>query len=271
MKHLFIAITLFTLNFVQSQTMTFQDKFENQISVLNFGTFHMGYTNDANSFNFDENDANNKKEVWKIAKLLSEFKPTVILVEMPPTKNVVLQKMYADYLLNPKMKIENPNEIHLLAFELGRLSDTKRIYGIDSKLGYNYAIANEIADNKVNDSSYEKYMEMVTKQEALVNFEKMPLLEQLKLNNSPQYLDFLMNVNADMLTYASTENKSEGADEAGKFYLRNLRIFSNLNQIKLEKEDRVFIIMGAAHTAFLNEFMKRSPKYELVDPFLYLN
>ena len=270
MKLLFTGISLFILNFSNAQTTTFKDKFENVIPVLNFGTFHMGYTSDANSVNFDENDEKNKKEVWKIAKLLSEFKPTVILVEMPPAKNEALQKAYQDYVKNPQMIIKNPNEIELLAFELGRLSDTKRIYGIDSKLGYNYSIAYDIADKKVNDDSYEKYMDMITKQETVLNFDQLPLLEQLKLNNNSQYLDFLMNVNADMLTYVSTENNFEGADEAGKFYLRNLRIFSNLNQIKLEKEDRVFIIMGASHTAFLNDFMKRSPKYELVNPFLYL-
>jgi len=49
-----------------------------------------------------------------------------------------------------------------------------------------------------------------------------------------------------------------------------LRIYSNLNQIPVSKNDRIFIIMGGAHTAFLNEFMKRSPKYELVDVSKYL-
>ena len=64
------------------------------------------------------------------------------------------------------------------------------------------------------------------------------------------------NLNADILTYISTKNNFEGADEASKFYRRNLRIFSNINQIPVCNDDRILIIMGATHTAFLKEFFK---------------
>ena len=44
-------------------------------------------------------------------------------------------------------------------------------------------------------------------------------------------------------------------DNAAKFYHRNMKIYSNLNRIPMTKQDRVFIIMGSAHTAFLREFI----------------
>jgi hypothetical protein len=91
-----------------------------------------------------------------------------------------------------------------------------------------------------------------------------------KLNNHPQYLESLINLNADMLTYVSTKGKSEGADEAAKFYHRNLVMFSNLNQIPIDKNDRIFILIGGAHTAFFIDFLKRSPKYKLKNTFDYL-
>ncbi len=50
-----------------------------------------------------------------------------------------------------------------------------------------------------------------------------------------------------------------------------MRIYSNLNRIKLTKDDRVLILMGAAHTAMLREFIKRSPKFEMVNTVDYLN
>ena len=84
-------------------------------------------------------------------------------------------------------------------------------------------------------------------------------------NNHPQYLESLINFNADLLTYISSKGNSEGADEAAKFYHRNLVMFSNLNQIPLEKNDRVFILMGGTHTAFFNSWLKRSPKYKTVE------
>ena len=93
--------------------------------------------------------------------------------------------------------------------------------------------------------------------------EGIPFLDMFKINNHPQYLESLMNINADMLTYISTDNNHEGADEAAKFYHRNLVIFSNLNQIPVDKGDRILILMGGTHTAFLNDFLRRSPKYVL--------
>ena len=101
-----------------------------KIKVLNFGTFHMGYTSDANKTEFDERDEKNRKAVHEIAKKLAEFKPTVLIVERVPEKNEELQKEYAEYLKDPEKIYKNPTEIELLAFELGRLSKASRIYGI---------------------------------------------------------------------------------------------------------------------------------------------
>ncbi len=53
-----------------------------------------------------------------------------------------------------------------------------------------------------------------------------------------------------MLIYVGTEIGFEGADEASKYYQRNLRMFSNLNRAKFKENDRVFILMGAESCSF---------------------
>lgn len=73
-----------------------------------------------------------------------------------------------------------------------------------------------------------------------------------------------------MLTHFATEGNYEGADEAAKYYQRNLRMYSNMNGIDLQPDDRVFILMGASHTAFFRDFISRSPKYTMVDTGAYL-
>ncbi|NBL65820.1 hypothetical protein GV828_11470 [Flavobacterium sp. NST-5] len=269
MTKVFLMFVIFAVSKVNAQAPIFQDKFPDAIEVLNFGTFHMGYTPDANTVNFDENDKKNQSEVHKVAKMLANFKPTVIIVETTPEYNENLQKEYQNYLQNPKMKFEKPSEIELLAYEVGRLSKATKIYGIDHQMGYNYNIGNQIK-NKVNDDTFEQYFTLVNAEEEKLNYDNLSLLDKLKVDNHPQYLDFLINVNADVLTYVSTQNNFEGADQAARYYHRNLRMFSNLNQIHFAPGDRVFILMGASHTAFFNDFMRRSPKYKLVDPFLYL-
>ena len=242
-----------------------------KIPILNFGTFHMGETRDLNKTEFDENDKKNQIAVKEIAAKLALFRPTVIIVEMPPSNDKKLQAAYSDFIINPKMIFKDPSEIELLAYEIGRISETKRIYGIDNKMGYNYLIGDKIV-NAVDSVWYKKYYKNPLKfyPKVNINQDNLSLLDKLKLTNHDEYLDFLIAVNADMLSTAGTVDGFEGADEAAKYYQRNLRMYSNLNRLNLTKNDRVFIIMGASHTAFFRDFISRSPKYKMVNTFDYL-
>lgn len=242
-----------------------------KIPVLNFATFHMGLTTDANTTEFDEHDKENQKAAHQIAKKLASFSPTVIIVEVPPAYNESIQSEYKEYLVDTDMSFEQPSEIELLAYEIGRLSGAKRIYGIDHKMDYNYNIGDEMA-NYIDSLWHDKYYEDPLKFYPQVNIdeESLNLLDKLKLTNHDRYLDFLIAVNADMLTHVGSEEGFEGADEATKYYQRNLRMYSNLNRIDLKEDDRVFILMGASHTAFFRDFISRSPKYEMVNTLDYL-
>ena len=53
---------------------------DDKIKILNFGTFHMGETNDANKTEFDKNDKKNQLAIHEIATKLLLFQPTVIIV-----------------------------------------------------------------------------------------------------------------------------------------------------------------------------------------------
>lgn len=242
-----------------------------KIPILNFGTFHMGFTSDENTTEFDEENEENQKAVQQIAAKLSTFKPTVIIVETVPEYDDKLRLEYKEYLANPKMSFKNPSEIELLAYELGRLCSTKRIYGIDHRMGYNYKIGTEI-ENNIDSIWHDKYYQdpLSFYPEVNVNEDSLDLLGKLQITNHERYLDFLITVNADMLTHAGSEEGFEGADEAAKYYQRNLRMYSNLNRLDLKEEDRVFILMGASHTAFFRDFISRSPKYEMVNTYEYL-
>jgi len=239
-----------------------------KIKVLNLASFHMGETNDAHKTEYDENDPKNKKENQIIAAMLADFKPTVICVEALPKDTDGLNKSYQNFLKDPNMKFKNMSEVQLIAFELGRLTGVRKLYGIDHRMGYDYPKIDSLAkvlDNKV----YLNYIHKAEKYGSFIN-EELSTLEHLKRLNTSEYLDYLINFNADMLTYVATKDNFEGANEAAEFYKRNLRMFSNLNQVPLKEGDRVFILMGGTHTAFFNSFIKRSPKYDLVPVSDYL-
>ena len=255
-------------NIISKNTLT---ETHPKIPILNLGTFHMGETPDANKTEFDENDKKNQLAIKEIAEKLSKFRPTVIIVETPPSNDKKLQLEYSDYVSNPKMKFKNPSEIELLAYELGRISGTKRIYGIDHRMSYNYNIGAEITktvDSIWHNQFYKnplKYYPQIN-----INQNKLNLLDKLKMTNHNEYLDFLIEANAEMLSHVGSEKGFEGADEATKYYQRNIRMYSNLNRINITENDRVFILMGASHTAYFRGFISRSPKYKMVNTFDYL-
>lgn len=252
-----------------SQRKIYRDKFEDAVPVLNIATFHMGETSDANSTAFDEKDSKNQQEIRELAKKLAAFRPTIIVIEDRPKNDSSRKADYLDYVQHPMKKFKDPDERELLAYEVGRLSGAVKIYGIDFREGYDYQIGRKVK-HMVDKTTNGKYWQLIEENEKKNPEEGIPFYDLFRLNNHPQYLESMINLNADMLTYISSKGKSEGADEAGKFYHRNLVMFSNLNQIPLEKDDRIFILMGGTHTAFFNEFLKRSPKYQLEDPFRYL-
>lgn len=254
-----------------SNQKTFPNSSSEKIQILNFGTFHFGYTPDATTVEFDEHNDENKRQAHEIAIKLAEFKPTIILVESEPKLNEETANLYSKYLENPKMKFENPTEVELLAFEIGRLSGTKKIYGIDHQMAYNYNIGEHI-DNSVDKIWYDSYFTDPDKfyPELNVTLEGLSLFERLKIMNNNIYLDWMIAENADMLTHAGTDGNFEGADEAAKYYQRNLRMYTEMNRLDIKPTDRIFILMGASHTAFFKDFISRSPKYEMVNTFDYL-
>ena len=243
-----------------------------KVQVLNLGTFHMGYTPDAHTTEFDEHDRDNVARVHEIARTITAFDPTVIVVEMTPQRQGELDSAYAAYLADPEMQLKDPTEIELLAFEVGRLSGTDRIYGIDHKLSYNYRIGAEI-DNVIDSALVRRYLENPFTdhpQFARYNDDSLTVRDRLRMLNENSFLDLLITINADILTYAGTDGNFEGADEAAKYYQRNLRMYTNLNRLELTPDDRVFMLSGASHAAFFRDFISRSPKYVMVNTFDYL-
>ena len=98
----------------------------------------------------------------------------------------------------------------------------------------------------------------------------MWIKDLLWLNNQPDYLDAMINYNADLLTTVSVNGYPIGTEQASKFYNRNLMMFANMNNISVTKNDRIFVLMGATHTAYFKDFLRRSPKFIEVNTLDYL-
>lgn len=285
MKKLFIILSIALLscnNGTNNKTIEkITEEKSDKIQVLNFASFHFGYTSDVTKVDFDENDAKLQEEVRKLSQLLERFKPTIICLEYIPEMDEKINQAYHDFLKNPGKLNTRYGELSMVGFDIARMRGLDKLYGIDNHMGYNYSVGDFIENSPElkNSIDPETYLELTNNpfkdfpeiEKKNKNFDNLSLLEKLKLYNDPIMLDYFLNTNADKLFYVGIDNGFEGADQAAIFYQRNMRIYSNLNRIKLTKDDRVLILMGAAHTAMLREFIKRSPKFEMVNTVDYLN
>lgn len=244
---------------------------DGRIQVLNVATFHMGTTSDAHGTAFDEQNERNQAAARDVARRLSAFAPTIVCVEVPREEEDELAAEYEAWLARPDEPSTWYGEVGLVAFEIARQAGLDRLHGIDHKLSYNYGIAQEI-ENAIDPDTLARFGEdpFALWPELRMDEDALSLREKLRHINRPEFLDFLIAVNADMLALAGTEDGFEGADEAARYYQRNLRIYSNLNRIPMTADDRVLILSGGSHTAFLGEFLQRSPKFALVDTGAYL-
>lgn len=269
----FIIILIFTLPiiaFTQIDETKIMEELEEVFTfkgtpTLLMGTWHMGYTSDAQTSSYDASLPHRIKEINALAKQMATFKPTKIYVEVTPENQKEMERHYAAYLKNPDSLSTYHGEVGLLAFQIARLTGAKLV-ATDHKLGYDYPSINQLAQESGNKDYYSYLQQVGPFLQKIESLEKKATTKQLyRFTNTPQYLDFLFNVNADLMTYVNTKDKFEGANVAADYYRRNLRIFGNFNRTELAPDDKVLVLYGASHVAFFHDFMKRSHKYDVQD------
>lgn len=260
---LLLFIIFHTSNSLSGQNA---DKDFKGIKVLNFATFHLTNTTDANSSVVDINNPEVKRDVNRIVQKLIEFKPTIICVEIPKKYSEGANEIYQEYKIDQSRKTNWTEEINLIAFEVGRLSGVDSIYGIDYPIGFDYPKLIEMAENSHSPTTI-KFLEDSSKSHEKYN--DLSLLGKFRALNSAEWRSETLNYYNFLSTMHSEENL-EGVEIISEFYKRNLAIYSNFYEVPKKKTDRVLIILGGAHSAFLDVFLKNDTNFELLDPEEYV-
>jgi ribosomal protein S8E len=234
-----------------------------KIRVLNFGTAHLSQTSDANFSQIDLNDPNEKADLTKLVEKIVEFKPTIICLELEPKNNDYIASTYSEYVKDQTKRLNYSDELNSIGLEVARLCGTNRIYGIDSQAVFDYPSLVEIANKKVADSLYISQI--------MDNYQRVNALkfkEQFRTINTGDYKMETFDL-YNFLATQHTPGNQEGVEEIAKFYQRNLKMYSNFNDIEMTENDRVFILLGATHTAYFDVFLKNNPKFQLENPNEY--
>lgn len=257
---------------------------KHKAKVMILGVFHFSNPKlDSYKPKF-EVDVLSEKRQLEIEQLLSKikkYKPTKILIEANRIRSDSLLNVHYDNYLKGEFKIsEKQSEIFQLGFKLAQRLGHNQIYSSDAK-GDWFGV--ELDWDNYDEDTYLKSKGQYVKSNRYNNrnTERAELLDSLKtvmtltdfliVQNNPKNL--LQN-HQQYLTGTILEGAADnylGADSAGKWYRRNLRIFANAYDLtNFDEEERILMIYGYGHVWTLSQFFKDSPDYDYVEVNDYL-
>ena len=230
--------------------------------IILVGTFH--YPGRFDVFSHDV-----QKQIDEFTNRLASFHPNKIAVEFPYGIQNELDKLYArsdKYNFSENVVYGNVerygvigpfksvNEIVQIGFRLGKKLNLDKIYGIDEDIELSDELSDKITPYMDMDSFFEK-MRMMTEQ-------AKDLGELYSIHNRDKYIAVDHSIYLDMNKI--NLGKYEGSQLVLQWYERNLKIFSNLQNI-CEKGDKVLVLIGSAHLKILKELITASNEMNLCE------
>lgn len=230
--------------------------------IILLGTFH--YPDRYDIFSDDV-----QKQIEEFTDKLAILKPTKIAVEFPYKMQKQLEALYKkskDYNFSEETVFGNieryganspfnsVNEIVQIGFRLAQKLNHKKLYGIDEDVELSDELFEKIAPCMDMDKYFEKIGKLVEKADNIRDL--------YAIHNSEEY------ISADNRMYIDMNKVNlgnyEGSQLVLQWYERNLKIFSNLQNI-CEKGDRVLVLIGSSHLKILKELVCASSEMEMVE------
>jgi len=237
--------------------------------VLILGTFHFADSSDfVQGETVDLLSEKRQREVNDVISKLAKFNPTKIAVEIVKEKDNILNQNYGKFL-NSTYDL-TVNEVHQIGFRLAKEMSHRKIYSVDWMGDIRSRSIDEVLD-WANKNQIELY-ELITK----------VFIPQLELNlNTLTLQEILKNLNqkerilTDHRMYMTTARIGEntnyvGIDWVRWWYQRNLIIYHNIVNLIENADDRILLIIGAAHIHLIKQFLSESELVEIEEIEKYL-
>jgi hypothetical protein len=245
------------------------EKPADRAQVLVLGVYHMA-NRGHDIYNMHADDVLTPKrqaEIAQIIEALKKFHPTKIAVEadlLSPTNPTTNErpKQYADYLAG-KHELSR-DEVEQIGFRLAKELGHKTIYPVNADYDFPYQRLVDYA--KANDRSKEL-------DEIMSGFDAQ-VKAQGEYLGSHTILETLLYMNNDEKTaqdvalYYRLAHFGEvgdwaGADLLSHWFRRNLRIYTNVIRLVDSPNERILIIYGAGHLAWLRRNFSSDPTLQL--------
>ncbi|RTZ03966.1 DUF5694 domain-containing protein [Flavobacterium sp. GSP6] len=236
--------------------------------ILLIGTFHFENPGldiaKVNTFNVMT--PKSQKELEGITDKIKNFGPDKIFIEWNYEKQEKLDIFYSknvDSLLS-----KDADERVQLAFRSAKKLGHKKLFAIDyNQAGFPY-------DSLVKGMQEANQFDLIKKnKEAMADYERSQNQKIAKYSLTELLIDLNTKESntKDLNWYLETANKAGkkdnfvGAYLVSEWYRRNLYIYSLIQKITENRDEKIMILLGASHTAMLREFIKYDSNFEIVE------
>lgn len=240
----------------------------NKIMIL--GTFHMEGSQDVHGEKQEGiSTERRQKEIQEWVDRIKKFNPTIIAVEVEKCANKLLQEKYNAYLENDVL--ERENEVWQIGFRLAKQLGHENVVGVDwMEEGVSKHGCGEVAAY-LEEKQPEIYDELKQYEGASIKLDDdTTVLDAYRRMNSKEELEKSL---AYYVNYARIGVKDDyyGLGWLLWWYQRNLILFANISElVKRDSDERVLLLIGAAHRGILTEMLQDGKLFEVVDVLEYL-
>ncbi|MBD5138556.1 MAG: hypothetical protein HDT24_04525 [Ruminococcus sp.] len=230
--------------------------------IVLVGTFHYPER-------FDIFSQGVQNQIDEFTNRLALFHPNKIAVEFPYGMQNKLDELYARSekhcfgenaaygnieRYGSIVPFKSVNEIVQIGFRLGNKLNHDKIYGIDEDIELSDELFEKITPYMDMNSYFEKIQMMTEKTQ--------DLKELYAIHNSDAYITF--DHSMYMAMNKINLGNYEGSQLVLQWYERNLKIFSNLQNV-CEKEDKVLVLIGSSYLKILKELIRASSEMDLCE------
>lgn len=242
-------------------------------TIMILGVHHLDSPNNGDMYTYKSGNVESEKrqsEIKELIMCLKEFNPTKIALEVDKELDKELNIDYINFL-NGTFSLTT-NEKHQIGFKLAKELNLNKLHCVNW--------------NK-SESHVPKVLQWVTENESSIwndlskELSKEALENQNYLNNHT-IKEFIIKLNQEefiiknhqiymKLSLISDGENPIGAQWVSKYwYYRNMIIYKNIIDLFESTEDKILLIIGAAHVHLLKQFFNENGDFIVEDSLKYL-
>ena len=238
--------------------------------VMLFGVFHFSSSglDSVKTKHINVLTPENQLYLEELSRRLSEFQPTVVLLEYSAEYQDKLEDRYQSYRNG---EYELPvNEIYQLGFRIADNANVDTIYSFDEReISWDAEPLFEYMP--VHDNDAQQALDALIEKlgdESQTAHDTLSLAELLRRANDPS-LDRINKYTYLLTNHVGAPDNYVGADAAASWWHRNFRMYANI-QHYAQPGERILVIGGQGHTAILRDLLDVDLDRESADVLPYL-